>query len=102
MRDMVHERSGLLDKKRLGRNQKARLAVLSDCLAVVTIPPATPPCVNTGNRGDYQGNVYANHYRQAPVLREMRRGTKFGVSQTAPMRSRIQRQARKRRTGGVK
>lgn len=102
MRDMVHERTGLLAKKRLGKNQKARLATLSDQLDAATQPPATPPCVNTGARGDYQGNVFANHYRTSITARIMKRGSKSGRANVQPMRSRIQRTARKRRTGGVK
>lgn len=104
MRDMVHERAGLLDKKRLGKNQKARLAALSVLLDEAERyhhnTPATPPCVNTGNRGDYQGNVYLQHKQGYLGLREMRRRRTTG--QIQPMRSRIQRSKRKRRTGGAK
>lgn len=104
MRDMVHELSGLLDKKRTGKNQKARMAQLSTLLveAEASQPPATPPCINTGERGDYQGNVYASHYRTSVTMRIMRRGSKFGRASVKPMRSRIQRTQRKQRTGGVK
>jgi hypothetical protein len=102
MRAMTHETGTLLDKKRLGKNQKARLATLIDKLDAAKQPPPTPPCPNTGERGDFQGNVYAQHYRTSVTAREMRRGSKFGLAQCRPMRSRIQRSARKRRTGGVK
>lgn len=102
MRAMLHETGALLDKKRLGKNQKARLATLIDQLDAATQPPPSPPRTNTGERGDYQGNVYAMHYRQAPTTREMRRASRFGLAQCKPMRSRIQRTTRKRRTGGVK
>lgn len=103
MRDMVYERSGLLDKKRLGKNQKARLAQLSDQLDTAKQPPPHPPCANTGNRADWQGNVYANHAGKEPTLREARRGHRFGRSNgIKPMRSRIQRTRRKQRTGGIR
>lgn len=102
MRDMVHERAALLDKKRLGKNQKARLATLHYLLDYATQPPATPRRAPTGERGDFQGNVYAQHSGRASTVREMRRGKKLGVNQCKPMRSRIQRTRRKQRTGGVK
>jgi hypothetical protein len=102
MRDMRHELSGLLAKKRTGRLQKRRMAELSTQLETTTQPPETPPCVNTGQRGDFQGNTYAAHYRTSVTARMMRRGTRFGRSGIQPIRSRIQRTARKRRTGGVK
>lgn len=102
MRDMVHERSGLLDKKRLGKNQKARLATLSDQLDAAGQPPASPPCPNTGDRADFQGNVFAAHHGKTPGLRFTRRVNRFGRGGEKPMRSRIQRGKRKQRTGGVK
>lgn len=105
MRDMRHELSGLLAKKRTGKNQKARIADLSTLLTEAETyhqPPETPPCVNTGERGDYQGNTYANHYQMSVTMRVMRRGKRFGLSQCQPMRSRIQRTKRKQRTGGTK
>lgn len=102
MRAMIHETGALLDKKRLGKNQKARLATLIDQLDATKQPPPTPPCVNTGERGDYQGNVFANHYRTSITARIMARGNKSGRANTRPMRSRIQRTQRRRRTGGVK
>lgn len=104
MRDMVHERAGLLDKKRLGKNQKARLATLHYLLDYGSQPPATPPTPVTGGRADWQGNVYEMHRRdrQQDALREMRRGKRFGVAGVQAMRSRIQRTRRKQRTGGVK
>lgn len=102
MRDMRHELSGLLAKKRTGRLQKRRIATLSEQLESATQPPLTPPRVNTGERGDYQGNVYAAHASSAPTLRKMRRVQRFGRHGIQPMRSRIQRNARRRRTGGVK
>jgi hypothetical protein len=101
---MVHERATLLDKKRLGKNQKARLANLSTLLdeAHYFQPPATPPTPVTGERADWQGNVYAAHSGKASTLREMRRGKRFGTGTIQAMRSRIQRTQRKTRTGGVK
>lgn len=89
-------------KKRLGPRQKERLAMLSARVDTAAQPPATPSCPNTGERGDFQGNVYAAHYRQSPTTREMQRGSKFGLAGCKPMRSRIQRTQRKRKTGGVK
>jgi hypothetical protein len=99
---MVHERATLLDKKRLGKNQKARLATLHYKLDYASQPPATPPTPVTGERADWQGNVYAAHSGKASTLREMRRGKRFGTGTIQAMRSRIQRTQRKTRTGGVK
>lgn len=104
MRDMQFERAGLLAKKRLGKNQKARLAALSAHLQATLYyqPPATPPRPNTGKRGDYQGNTYETHRGGYQTLREMRRAKRFGRAGVKPMRSRIQRGYRRQRTGGVK
>jgi hypothetical protein len=102
MRDMEHERAGLLDKKRLGKNQKARLARLHDLLDYATQPPATPPRPNTGQRGDWQGNVYLAHSQGYLGQRAARRQQRMGRNNIQPMRSRIQRGRRKQRTGGVR
>jgi hypothetical protein len=104
MRDMEHERAGLLDKKRLGKNQKQRLASLSANLQAAAYyqPPATPPCANTGQRGDWQGNVYETHRHGYAGQRQTRRAQRFGRNNIKPMRSRIGRNKRKQRTGGVK
>jgi hypothetical protein len=109
MRGFQQERDTLLGKKRLGKNQKARLRDLStildprECLQ----PPATPPRPVTGlvdgrSQGDFQGNVYAMHSGNAPTLRRARRAQRFGLGGIRPLRSRIQRGRRKTRTGGVK
>lgn len=112
MRDMTHERAGLLDKKRLGKNQKARLATLSTQLDDAHQPPATPPREVTGldEHGQASGDRDGNHWnqrlqagtRRGQNMREMRRVRRFGVMDVKPMRSRIQRSTRRRRTGGVK
>lgn len=95
MRHGQAEQATLLAKKRLGKNQKARLAKLTEHLAAQKIPPASPPTVVTGRRGDYQGNTFTKHYRTPPgVVRE--------ALPIKPMRSRIQRTRRKRKTGGVR
>lgn len=89
-------------KKRLGPRQKERLATLSARVEAAHQPPPTLRRAPTGARGDFQGNVYAQHGGRASTVREMRRGKRFGVNQCKPMRSRIQRTQRKQRTGGVK
>lgn len=102
----------LRPKKRLGRRQKERLAMASARIMTADVPPATPPRPVTGvdehgfASGDRQGNVYVAHQRMGghrmESLRRARRANRFGGYGVAPLRSRIQRQSRKRRTGGVK
>ena len=87
-------------------NLKKRAA---QALSGVTQPPPTPARVNTGldangfASGDRQGNVYLMHSGKPMGLRSLRRAMRFGNrGGVKPLRSRIQRQSRKRRTGGVK
>lgn len=87
------------DRTKTGRPKK-RSAQLSQ--AEQQQPPATPPRPNTGERGDYQGNVYETHRHGHQSLRELRRAKRFGRGGVQPMRSRIQRGHRRQRTGGVK
>lgn len=95
--------AGLLAKKRLGSRQKERLAMLSDRVAGANQPPATPRRAPTGVRGDFQGNVFAAHYQPSSVaLRKIRRSNRFGRGDEKPLRSRVQRRKRVRRTGGVR
>lgn len=98
------EADELADKKRLGKNQKVRLATLSDELRRAKQPPATPRRLPTGQRADFQGNVFAAHYRNTNGgnIRETRRANASGRYAEKPLRSRIQRARRKQRTGGVK
>lgn len=108
MRGIHVERATLLGKKRLGKNQKARLAQLSDQLDAAKQPPAAPLRERTGldehgqSAADSQGNVYRMHVGRNPSQREVRRANRFGRGGIHPLRSRIQRSTRKRRTGGVK
>ena len=100
LRDAADELAELNAKKRLGKNQKATHATLTEQLSQMTPTPRRAP---TGNRADYQGNVYLQHKRQSVTIRETRRANKFGRNGgIQPFRSRIQRQTRKRRTGGVR
>lgn len=99
-------------KKRLGRRQKESLAMASARIMTADVPPATPARVPTGldaqgfASGDSQGNVYVAHQRigghKMESLRRARRANRFGGYGVAPLRSRIQRQSRKTRTGGMK
>lgn len=102
IRDVMTERDDLLAKKRLGRKQKARLATLFDTLAAVKHPLPEPRKAPTGQRADFQGNVYAMHSGKPVSQREARRMSRFGRGSVQPFRSRIQRATRRRRTGGVK
>lgn len=94
-------RAANADRTKKGNLRKNAKALL-DKAAAQGIPPATPPTPVTGERGDFQGNVYAMHYGSVPSARETRRGNKRGLGGTRPFRSRIQRLSRKRRTGGIK
>lgn len=98
--ELTVEHGVLTSKKRLGKNQKARLTQLVDQLSHMTQPPPTPRRAPTGNRADFQGNTYSMHSGSRPTLREMRRAKMSGEIQH--MRSRIQRLTRRRRTGGVR
>lgn len=109
MRDMMHESGALLDKKRLGKNQKARLATLIDKLDAATQPPPTPPRPVTGldeagyTSADRDGRNWRAHLQTGYMsMREQRRANRFGRYGTQPLRSRIQRTKRRTRTGGVK
>lgn len=73
-----------------------------EALATVAVPHATPARPPTGERGDFQGNTYTMHSGKPAALREARRGSKSGRFGVQPLRSRIQRQTRRQRTGGVK
>lgn len=102
MREMRAETMALTIKKRLGKNQKARLAKLQTALEDSHQPPPTPPHPNTGERADFQGNVYAIHSGKASTMREQRRSYRFARFIEKPLRSRALRRQRKQRTGGVK
>lgn len=108
LRAAIAERDTLLGKKRLGKNQKARLATLSEIIGNVRQPLPEPERTSTGldehgqSAGDRQGNVYLLHCQRTPGARESRRLNKSGRFMIQPLRSRIQRTTRKRRTGGVK
>jgi hypothetical protein len=106
MVDDMAEAATLADKKRLGKNQKARLATLTTQLSQATQPPPTPRRAPTGQRGDFQGNVYQMHridrFGAHGHLRDMRRSNKTGRGAIQFQRSRIQRARRKQRTGGVR
>jgi hypothetical protein len=88
------------DRTKTGKLRKRSQQLLSQ--AGQQQPPASPPRVNTGERGDWQGNVYLIHSQGYQSLREMRRTKRFGRLNIQPMRSRIQRAYRRQRTGGVK
>lgn len=90
-------RGHLADRTKKGTLRKRA----KDALATVHVPPATPT-VTTGERGDFQGNVYTMHAGKPATQREARRGNKSGRYGIQPMRSRIQRLRRRQRTGGVK
>jgi hypothetical protein len=103
MRARRAEADELLAKKR----QKQRLVTLLDVPR--NQPPATPPRPATGldehgqSAGDRCGNVYALHIGKPIRARASRRAIRFGSrGGIQPLRSRIQRLRRKRRTGGVK
>lgn len=113
MRAVIEESGALLDKKRLGKNQKRRLATLIDKLDATRQPPATPTRPVTGldeagytsadrDGRNWQARLQTGTLRGGASMREQRRATKFGRYGTQPMRSRIQRGKRKTRTGGVK
>jgi hypothetical protein len=114
MRAWTEESGALLDKKRLGRKQKARLADLLTLLSPEEthhVPPATPtrPVTGVDEQGFASADRDGAHWyqrvnvaRTSMTLRVQRRATRFGRYGTQPMRSRIQRQSRKTRTGGVK
>jgi hypothetical protein len=99
---LTAEAAELDAKKRLGVRQKARRATIADELSQTTQPPATPRRAPTGERADFQGNVYAMHTGKPMSLREARRSKRTARDGIKFMRSRIQRLRRKRRTGGVK
>lgn len=96
------EAAELDGKKRLGKNQKTRRAAIADELG--TQPPPTPRRAPTGERADFQGNVYEMRRTdgQHHSLRDMRRLKASGKGSIKFMRSRIQRSRRKQRTGGVR
>lgn len=113
MRDMMHESGALLDKKRLGKNQKARLATLIDKLDATRQPPPTPPRPVTGldeagytsadrDGRNWQARLQTGTMAGGGGMRMQRRINRFGRYGTQPLRSRIQRTKRKTRTGGVK
>jgi hypothetical protein len=114
MRGATEESGALLDKKRLGKKQKARLATLLDQLDTAKQPPATPTRPVTGldehglSAADNNGGAHWRSRLASGVggsgmsMREQRRASRFGRYGTQPMRSRIQRTRRKTRTGGVK
>lgn len=90
------------ERTKTGRPRKRSVQLLSE--AEATQPPATPPCKQTGNRADWQGNVYDLHRtdRGRHGMRDMRRNNKSQLGNIQPMRSRIQRSSRRQRTGGIK
>lgn len=103
----LEEEATVLDaKKRLGKNQKARRTAIADELSHTTQPPATPRRAPTGERADFQGNVYESHrvnrFGAHGHMRMMRRSKQTGRDGIKFMRSRIQRTRRKQRTGGVR
>jgi hypothetical protein len=104
----VHDELAELDgKKRLGVRQKARRTALVNQLSQVTQPPPTPRRAPTGERADFQGNVYELRRRDrfgqnSDYGRMMRRNSTSGRGGIQPFRSRIQRLTRKQRTGGVR
>jgi hypothetical protein len=86
MRAWTEESGALLDKKRLGRKQKARLAVLLDAIDGAKQPPATPtrPVTGVDEQGFASADRDGSHWRartQAKgwqTLRDMRRANRFG------------------------
>lgn len=104
--ELVAEADLLTAKKRLGRNQQARLTAIGIELSHTTQPPATLRRAPTGERADFQGNVYeahrVNRFGAHGHLRMMRRSKQTGRDGIKFMRSRIQRTRRKQRTGGVR
>lgn len=107
-RAWTEESGALLDKKRLGKKQKARLATLLDKLDAARQPPATPtrPVTGLDENGfasaDRDGAYWRARMQGTAGLRVQRRASKSGSYGIQPLRSRIQRQSRKQRTGGVK
>lgn len=78
----------------------------ADLLKQVKQPPATPARPPTGERGDFQGNVYEAHrtdrFGAHGNLRDINRANRSGRGAIQFQRSRIQRARRKQRTGGVR
>lgn len=99
----------LEDKKRLGSKQKLRLAELKYRVAQAGWTPRPNRAPSTA-RGpfayDHDGSMWrtrvASHNASPGTGRMARRAQRFGRNGIKPFRSRIQRQTRKRRTGGVK
>jgi hypothetical protein len=89
-RDMRAADADRTKKGNLRKNAKALL----DKATGEGMPPATPAHASTGVRGDWNGANW--QYRIRGMLPPP---PHFGVQ---PLRSRIQRQTRKRRTGGVR
>lgn len=89
-RDM---RAADADRTKKGNLRKASKLLLDKATAQ-GMPPATPARAVTGARGDWNGANWVYRLAGKPPL-----PPHFGVQ---PMRSRIQRQTRKRRTGGVR
>lgn len=105
--DSLRAEAETLDgKKRLGKNQKARRTAIADELSHLTQPPPTPRRAPTGERADFQGNVYEAHridrFGANSNGRKSRRFNKSGRTLIQFQRSRIQRARRKQRTGGVR
>lgn len=76
--------------------------LLAKAVDGVHIPPATPRRASTGRGYDRKGNVYAAHSAPAATARQAKRANRFGRFGEKPLRSRIQRTRRARRTGGVR
>ena len=96
-------RAHLADTTKKGKLRKRAAKALSGVMQ----PPATPARPVTGldehgfTSADRQGNVYQLHAGGDMTMRERRRAIRFGRGGIEPMRSRIQRTKRRRRTGGV-
>lgn len=105
-------RAANADRTKKGTVRKKSRELL-EAAAAQGIPPATPYREVTGvdengfSRADHNGGAHWRGHLQAGRgnlmgMREIRRANRFGGHGEQPMRSRIQRQTRKRRTGGVK
>lgn len=86
-------RAANTDRTKKGNLRKNAKALL-DRATAQGMPPATPARANTGARGDYNGAAWVYRLAGKPPL-----PPHFGVR---PLRSRIQRQRRRQRTGGVR
>ena len=110
LRDMTEERAALLDKKRLGKRQKARVVEIDRKLENHVSPTPSRPVTgldeNGQSRGDRWGNVYQMHRHTGGGkgwARRSRRAMRFGGGGgVQPFRSRILRSRRKQRTGGIR